>query len=61
MPVVLYIFSVWLVYQIWHPVGFIGFLGALIAGAFVCLFLVFGFTAATTLLGYILSIRDKKD
>ncbi|EXB37560.1 putative membrane protein [Acinetobacter baumannii 1440422] len=48
----------WLVYQIWHPVGFIGFLGALIAGAFVCLFLVIGIGAALTLLGAILHDKD---
>lgn len=58
MPFVLYIYSVWLVYQIWHPTGFIGFIGALIAGVFVCLFLVFVIGVALTLLGAILHDKD---
>ncbi|ENW40338.1 hypothetical protein F919_03699 [Acinetobacter baumannii NIPH 329] len=58
MPFVLYIYSVWLVYQIWHPTGFIGFIGALIAGVFVCLFLVIGIGAALNLLGAILHDKD---
>ncbi|ENO7683815.1 hypothetical protein ACJCFO_002837 [Acinetobacter baumannii] len=36
MPLILYLISFWIVYEIWHPHSFLGIIGALIvAGLFM--------------------------
>ncbi|EOD6067760.1 hypothetical protein ACXNWJ_002989 [Acinetobacter baumannii] len=49
MPYIFYLFSFWIVYEIWHPHSFLGIIGALIVAGILVLPLAFVLSAVGVL------------